>query len=292
MQSEADTRSTYNYTTLRFLVDPERDLTVPVGVLLWGNASGTVWARLPKPGERIDGVPMVKARSFLDLAWMKIEGWMRDGDLPYTSEALKPLGEEWWDHVRRLMRWTVQIGPTHAIDCHTPSQEIESLYESLVQPRSAPSTRTKRVDGAVGQALGENLSRRFLRGATVAGFGGREVPVLRCATADRGAVVVEAVNLASNTALQEGHALASRLLCIREGGAYFHVRFVLGYIAPPAELAGDSGLKDWIEHKAGAKMYDLDREADAFRNQAGEALSHLEDALGVCGKEPLEATST
>ena len=71
MSSEADGRSTYNWTTLRYLVDPRREITVPMGVILWSEDQQRLWFRLPQEDERLptasgcDALPAARARAYL-----------------------------------------------------------------------------------------------------------------------------------------------------------------------------------------------------------------------------------
>lgn len=51
MSSEADGPSTYHWTTLRHLVEPQREITVPMGVILWSEDQHRLWHRLPPEGE-------------------------------------------------------------------------------------------------------------------------------------------------------------------------------------------------------------------------------------------------
>ena len=53
MSSEADDRSTYNWITLRYLVDPLREITVPMGAILWSEEEQRLWFRLPQEDERL-----------------------------------------------------------------------------------------------------------------------------------------------------------------------------------------------------------------------------------------------
>jgi hypothetical protein len=69
MSSEADGGSTYNWTTLRYLVDPQREITVPMGVILWSEEEQRLWFRLPQEGEQLptasgyEDVPAAQART-------------------------------------------------------------------------------------------------------------------------------------------------------------------------------------------------------------------------------------
>jgi hypothetical protein len=123
-------------TILQYLVDAERDLTVPVAVVLSSQEHGRIWFRLPQEGELIDAVPHSTARVYLELARSQIEVWLQEGRLPYATEPLAPLSAEWWEHVRRLMPWRVRVGLTRTIDCRCVEEEIERLYAFWVRPSS------------------------------------------------------------------------------------------------------------------------------------------------------------
>src|SRR5262249_22622520 len=122
-------------TVLRYLVDPERDVTVPVGVILSSQKPGKVWFRLPHVGEEIDGVSLAAARPYLEMARIQIEAWLRAGTLPYATEPLPPLSDEWWAQVRRLMQWRVRLDVTRPIDCDAAEAGLEQLYAALVGAR-------------------------------------------------------------------------------------------------------------------------------------------------------------
>jgi hypothetical protein len=272
--------SYYSCTTLRYVVDAKRDVTLPVGVVIWNQQEKWLRFRLPKEGERIDGVAIATAAPYLDVARSQIEGWLHHGKLPYAREALRPLSDAWWDQVRRLLQWRIRVGPVQPIDCRQPEEEIEALYEALVQPHAPARERVRRIDGAVGRALGQTLAVRLHRG-TVPGFHNRPVSVLRLTADERHAVIVEAVNLAAATAERDSDALTSRLLRIKKSGALQEFRFVLGYIASPGGLNGEAALKEWIEEEVGVPLYDLDREQADFRAAAQKAIADLDDPMGL-----------
>jgi hypothetical protein len=123
-------------TILQYLVDVERDLTVPVAVVLSSQEHGRLWFRVPQEDERIDALPLSTARPYLEMARIQIEKWLEEGTLPYALAPLTPLSTAWWEHVRRLMPWRVRVGPTRTIDCLYAEEEIERLYEFWVRPSS------------------------------------------------------------------------------------------------------------------------------------------------------------
>jgi hypothetical protein len=131
---KADTGSTYSYAALRYLIDPQREVTVPFGVALWSADEGRLWFRLPHAEERIDGVTTAQARAYGAIVRAKIEGWRRLGELPYQTETLQPLSDAWWEAVRGLLLWRVRLGPLRIVTSPIPETELESLYQALVQP--------------------------------------------------------------------------------------------------------------------------------------------------------------
>ncbi|MBI3910935.1 MAG: DUF3037 domain-containing protein [Armatimonadetes bacterium] len=281
MLLQADTFSTYSCATLRCLVDPTRGITVPVGVVLWSRADRHPRFRLPSEGERIEDVPIQTVMPYLRAAQTQIEAWLRRGQLPYQTEPLESLSDRWWEHVRGLMQFTVQIDPPRPVDCVRPDEEMETLFEALVQPVKTARERAQRIDGAVKAALGRQYVTRFKRQQRAPGFRGRPVSVLRMAEGRNAVVVVEAVNLALKTAERDSDTLASRLRRIQENSTKRKVRLVLGYLASPGGLNGEGVLKDWIEHVTNTPMYDLTRQSAEFRRTAAEALAEAEDSLGV-----------
>ena len=143
MSSEADDRSTYNWITLRYLVDPLREITVPIGVILWSEEEQRLWFRLPQEGERVptasgcDGVAAAQTRTYLEITRAKLEGWLRLGELPYQTEPHPPLSEGWWEQVRRLFQWRVRLGSSQALVSRDPEADLEQLYQAVVQPLPA-----------------------------------------------------------------------------------------------------------------------------------------------------------
>ncbi len=268
----------FSYAVLRYLADAERGITVPVGIVLCSADQNSLRFRLPKPEERIPEVAIAAALPFLQLARAKIEDWHASGELPYANDPPASLSEAWWEHVRKLMAFRVQISSVQTIDCIRPDEEIETLYEAVVKPQVSQRVSRSRIDSALKQALGP-LSRRLPRGETVPGFHGRRVPVMRCLANSKRTLVVEAVNFAARTAEKDADAITSKLERIADAGQNTH--FVVGYLASPAGLNGERALKEWIEHKMDIQLYDLTREDTQFRAKVIEEVSQINDGLGV-----------
>jgi hypothetical protein len=143
MSFEADGSSAYNWTTLRYLVDVQREITVPMGLILWSEEEQRLWIRLPQEGEQIptasgcDGVPAAQARTYLEITRAELEGWLQLGELPYQTEPHPPLCEGWWEQVRRLLQWRVRLGSIHWLVSRDPEADLEQLYRARVQPLPA-----------------------------------------------------------------------------------------------------------------------------------------------------------
>lgn len=272
------TSRSFRYTVLRYLIDVERGVSIPIGIILSAPDQDYLRFRLPRDGESIPGVPSAKAKPVIDLARTKIEYWLKTGEVPYAKQPLEPLSQSWWDQVRKLMQFRVQIGAVQPIDCLNPEEEIETLYEAIVKPQLSPQARAERIDGAVTRALGE-LASRFRYGKSIPGFGNRPVPVLRHTADAEHLVVVEAVNLASSSAEKDSDAMTSKLLRIKAVNT--NVRVVMGYLASPHGLNGEEPMKRWMEEQVGIPLFDLTRETDKFRATAFEALIGIKDELST-----------
>ena len=138
MPREEVSRSVDSCIILRYLVDPEREITVPIGIVLSDEATGSLRFRLPGEGEAVAGICLATARPYLEMARAQIEAWQRAGTLPYAREPLAPLSPAWWEQVRGLMQGRVRLDPPRPIDCRCPEAEIEALYRAWVQPQASP----------------------------------------------------------------------------------------------------------------------------------------------------------
>lgn len=112
MSSEANGHSTYHWTTLRYLVNPQREITVPIGVILWSEEQQRLSFRLPQQDERLptvsgcDEVPVAQPRAHLAITRAKLEGWLRLGELSYQTVLNQPPSEGWWEAVDHLKSQT------------------------------------------------------------------------------------------------------------------------------------------------------------------------------------------
>jgi len=154
--------------------------------------------------------------------------------------------------------------------------DFESLFDAVVQPATPARERARRIDGLISSALGD-ASKVLKRGAEFTAFGGVYEAVLRGAVGATGGVVVEGVNLAGANARRDADALVSRLLRIQDARTSLRTEVIVGYIASPGGLNGETDMRDWIRAKVTEHVYDLVLEEPRFQSAAEASLA----AVGV-----------
>ena len=276
MLSQAEHNSSYfRYSTIRFVSDSLREITIPVGVMIWNTENHEFIIRLPKNGERVDNVSFGEAAPYLKAAEAQILKWINVKELPYQSNTMDLLSEEWWNHLRKLMGFRVRFDEAKPINCFMPNDEVDALFEATVKPKLPYKKRLQRVDFAISHALGKQLSSRLTPHYKVAGYRGREVAVSKAFSVNNRLLVIDGVNLAAATAEEDADALTSKLLRIKESKNSSGITFAIGYIASPNGLNGEGVLKDWIEYKTESKLYDLTRQSGEFAVVVENSLSSL-----------------
>ncbi len=271
------------YSTVRMILDDRGTESVPVGVVAWNSFANWYSIRLLAGGEKAKGVTGAN-RAFLSLATEQLQRWASEQKVPYARESSAPWESRFWDAAQQFMTTAVQIDAPRAMDPGVATEEdVESLYEALVQPRVPESRRRKRIDRVVREALGRPLARRFKGRMSVNAFGGAEEAVSRGARGGRGIVIVEGVNLAAADARRDADAAVSRIQRIREGQqADQVVSVIVGYNASPGGLNGEAHMVDWIRQKATTLVYDLVREDQEFRQVTQRELDRIgpQDSMG------------
>jgi hypothetical protein len=159
------------------------------------------------------------------------------------------------------------------------AQQMDSLFEALVQPIISPQKRQTRIDGAIATALGSS-ARLLKKGADFVAFKGKTESVLRGTVGTNGAVVIEGVNLAAAHARKDADALVSRLLRIMEGPAAPELHVVIGYVASPGGLNGETDMRDWLQAKITPNVFDLVYEASKFQSATMQQLQLAGVLLG------------
>lgn len=276
MQPKVDESSAFRYAVFRYVTDPGRDMSLPVGVALWRADGGDVRLRFIRDDETVRGAASPEARQFIARTSRRVRRWLQAGKLPYTNEGVRAFSDAWWGRLGGLLQFRVRVSRPMAIDCARPADELEPLYEAIVAPEGRRDRR--RIDGQLSRALGR-VAPRFAANQSVKGYRGREVTVRRVFRAAEKWVIAEAVNLASpQNAERDADALTSRAMRIREG-ATLRTEFLIGYVSSPGGLNGEYALKAWIEEKLDTTLFDLNRERDRFEEAAVAAVEGHEDQI-------------
>lgn len=141
--------------TVRYLVDLDREVSAPVGVILFADGIPVWGIRTPRPEETLSGVP-IEAGAGIALMRDLIRGWLESGDLPYASTELPPYSLAWWHHLAGLLGHRIRVESLRPTLCENPAEDLETLYQVLVRPtdkgasqnighRATGSTRKKPV---------------------------------------------------------------------------------------------------------------------------------------------------
>jgi hypothetical protein len=270
MQPAAAT-SSFSYAVFTFAVDDAGAVNVPVGVALWSSQQRWAKIRLVATDEHLQRFNAEEHYPYVALVRDKIHQWIQSGSVPYGPAALAPYETQWWKQAREVLVHRLRLSEPRPIDCIDPEQEIEPLYEAVVSPHRAAREQQARVDGEIGRCL-DDLAKKFKPKRELAGYGGRSVRVLRSFDGPVSTVVIEGVNLATNQAEQQSDAVVSKLLRLQEGTSK-RLEVIVGYLTSPGGLNGEGVLVEWIQHKTGAKAFDLLRERQQFRQEAGNLVA-------------------
>jgi hypothetical protein len=261
-----------SYAIFSFVLDPPRGTTIPIGVALWSPERRWVTVRLPEEGEQLTGFNRADHYPFVRLVREKVESWVANGVLPYAEGPLAPFEDRWWRHAKELLIHRVQLSEPRPIDCRDPEQELEPLYEAVVAPHRPAKERRTRIEGEITKCL-KHLADRFKTRQRIPGFKGRDVPVLRAFHGERGWVVIEGINLATNEAEVQADATASRLMRLRAGSGQ-PCEVMIGYLASPEGLNGESVLVDWLQERTRARTFDLLKDRQEFLATADELVTN------------------
>lgn len=266
--------SSYDYGTLRFLVDVERDIDIPAGVLLWNAETGELYHRIPNPTDRIPHLHVPVVAQYLETTIRNIRALAESGRLPYSDRSqVKPLTAEWWEYLGRTMRHSVRLHRGGTVHCIDASQSIEQLYETLVKPIVASQQRIERISSELKEALA-GLEEHFEYNRALPAFNDYPLRVSRHFRGPFGIVVVEAVNLAVQSAEDDALELVGRLRMLREGAAQNYV-YLVGYLASPGGLNGETPLRDFIARDVRCEVFDLHEQRDQFRRSARTLLDQV-----------------
>lgn len=260
----------HGYSVVRISLDDHRDDTVPVGVVAWDTAKSWYNWRWLDADENVPRVTS-SARQFMRIAERQLAGWADHGSVPYEAKPVDPTSTRFWTAVSRIFTTAVRLDPPRAMDPMVePDQEIEALFEAIVQPSQSQARQQERIDHSLSRALGDGKNR-FQSGVLVSAFGNVKEKVRRGTKTERGTVVIEGVNLAARAARKEADALVSRLTRIQRAHAEGHLHIIVGYSSSPGGLNGEAHMRDWIREALTHDIYDLSHDDEAFRRAADSA---------------------
>lgn len=261
------------FAVIRLVLDELGVRTLPVGVVAWDSSRGWHHVRILQQDERVSGVPP-HMRVLLDTAVTNMKRWASSGSVGGQATRINPNEAAFWEVARSRMVSALRLDAPKALES-TPDFDmgVDTLFEAIVQPTRRLSAQRKRIDGAIGDALGP-IARQLHGRLEVRAFGGARESVLRAARGDDGMVVVEGVNLAASTARRDADALVSKLLRIKAGGEG-KTKFIIGYLASPGGLNGERHMRDWMQEQVSPDVYDLNTERGPFREKT-RSLIHQE----------------
>jgi Protein of unknown function (DUF3037) len=274
----------FSYAVFRYIKDPQRDLSVPVGVALWSPDAQYVRFRFTEPSDRAKGINKTDDLPHIAVTERKLQDWIEHGQLPYQDRPMTPITDEWWRHVRNLLIHRIRMSEPLPIDCRDPERELEPLFTSVV---GQEITRGRRIDSILRNALGNELAKKLHR-EPLEGFAGKPVQVMRAFKGATQDVVVEAVNLAAEDSPRQADEMVGKLQRVRCNGHGIvpkgrRLTAFVGYVSTPNGLNGETFLKDWIESAGNAKAFDL-------RSEQAELRSSVKRALEEASQELLEST--
>lgn len=266
---------THGYSLIRAVLDDNKNKSVPVGVAVWNSETEEFALRYLAADERISGMSP-QLVEFGSLAVDQLTSWAKARRVPYAEGITEGWTAGFWSAASRIMTTSIRIDSPRALKLtKAPSDEVEALFEALVQPTQTSRRSSRRVDGAVTQALGA-YAGYFESRSPVRAFGGAAEHVLRRAASSGGQVIVEAVNLATKNARHDADALVSKLLRIRASGGDRHTSVIIGYIASPGGLNGETHMRNWMCEKITPDVFDLTSGDEALRRRAVDLLHTLE----------------
>ena len=272
----------HGYSVLRVTTDEQRGDTIPVGVAAWDSVRSWFGMRVLDAEEKISGVP-AWSRKFVTITHQQLERWADASSVPYEPEPASPATDHFWRAASEILSTSVRLDSPRAMDpMKEPDEELEALFEAIVRPRQTEARKQERIDGALSLALAE-LATEIPSGTQVNAFGNSKETVRRGAVNNQGVLLVDGVNLATRQARKEADALVSKLMRIRAAYAERPVTVIVGYTASPGGLNGERHMRDWIEHKLTAAVYDLTTEDVQFREATWTAWKQLksEDHRGL-----------
>lgn len=273
MSSSADLAT--GFSVLRLSVDPLRGVSIPVGAVVWDADREWYKVRVIHPTERVVGITPER-RLLVEYAERQLTRWANRKVIPYMEEPAEPWSSAFWEGVQKALTTGVQLDDPKAMEPITSMDEVDLLFEAVVQPGQRSDTTRNRMEGALSRALSPYLAKVTKPRLPLPAFHAAQEHVMRGVRGETGVVVLEAVNLAGKHARRDADALVSRLMRIREGlGSDERMHTIIGYMASPGGLNGETHMRDWIAEQVTESVFDLNRERESLNRSAIYALESV-----------------
>jgi hypothetical protein len=264
----------HGYSILRVTTDELRGDTTPVGVVAWDSERDWFRTRVLAEDEAVRNVPSW-ARQFLSITANQLERWAKEKSVPYEPGPVHPTTDRFWRAASEILTTSVRLDSPKAMDpMEEPDQDLEALFEAIVQPRQSETRRQERIDGALSRALGE-LANEIPTRQEVSAFGNAREVIRRGAVTADGVLLIDGVNLAASHARDEADALVSRFMRIVAAYSGRPVSVIVGYTASPGGLNGERHMRDWIRERLTSDVFDLVSEGQQFQAATRAAWERL-----------------
>jgi hypothetical protein len=139
---ERGERTRWYVATLRYLTDLEREVSVPVGVVLFAEGMPLWGIRTPASGEIL---PALSGEALPGITIMRdlLRGWLSSGELPYAPDSLTRYSLAWWQHLTGLLGHRVRLESIRPTLCESPVADLETLYQVIVRPVDKPRRKSQ-----------------------------------------------------------------------------------------------------------------------------------------------------
>ncbi|HZQ17082.1 MAG TPA: DUF3037 domain-containing protein [Terriglobales bacterium] len=124
-----------SYAVLRYITDPKRDLSIPIGVALWTEKGKWVRARFAQPNEALAQLTPADY-AFIHLVSRDVESWIKTGRLPYQEKEMSPMSDDWWRHLQQVLIHKTRLSEPRSIECRDPQRELDTLFAFIVSDGS------------------------------------------------------------------------------------------------------------------------------------------------------------
>ena len=273
------------YSVVRIYTNENGTRDVPVGIAAWDEGRRWWDLRVLKDDERVPGVK-AEHRFLLQQADSQIRAHAEVGTVPYFGKKAKPWTCDFWCGVISTFESSVRLDAPRALtQFEDETVQFLALFDSVVLPTRS-SERATRGYGALKKVLGKKVLAHTAYQIPFNAYGGAREQVTRAATNEKGSVIFEAINLAGNNSRRDADALVSKLRRIQEGNEERNIKFVIGYVASPGGLNGETHMRDWMRKMVTSDVYDVASEKKRLYDVARTKLAEI--GISVRDQLPLE----